>query len=670
METSHQICIILMLIIIVSAGESGLSPDLRISPQASSLIAEPPPPHRAGLEGCHFPVRWEGNWFQSGVHQTITINRNTINTKGRCLEMDGEKYLVYNEKENCYRCGIFHERHYNLITYKETFCITERTSIENLCRTDKFSENLYSMFRLDAVPIDCPFRAPMTFTYNECRNPVSSIEACLKPSQLLFNYQACADIPGSESTVEELSCLGSWKEGSYRYLVGLISYQHHASYEERFRCFVYEKVKKGSIGLGLLGHQGYSNSIVRSSPLTFNSTSSSSSSASLTSDANSNNNNNANSNTVLYRISVGADATCDGLSPYEGSRTMTFRRAVQPPKQCYFPSWLQIHARWHTLDQRTLFMFNSTVMRMANGSKEHVANIGTTTDLNNFANPNVLTSIALCSQIVENPSPDEYTVVLQVTSSQCFLNPSYICSRIVRRDTHIVEMQMGTLTRQADDACHPINFNANQLPYTTLTSSNSAKKRCPSLGHFGITSLAQEGRSVRDTCKNGHRSFSVGCSSKNTMEFRVLCNTDAHPEVVSEYACHGWWEENGINYLITTLTSRSISSPGPRKYCFIYRDMPIPLESKTYQEKLKLRKKSFIGGDDELFQDHDFQRIMQFSAILDSCSRDVSPGIEGFLAFNVTSKGRCNDISGSSIPTLLTDLWLLATIVQMVIAMQ
>ncbi len=76
--------------------------------------------------------------------------------------------------------------------------------------------------------------------------------------------------------------------------------------------------------------------------------------------------------------------------------------------------------------------------------------------------------------------------------------------------------------------------------------------------------------------------------------------------------------------------------------------MPIPLMSKTYQEKLKLNKKYFTRDEDEenvvsVFDqeegDHDFGRIMQFSSIGDSCRRDVSPGIEGFLAFNVTSKG-------------------------------
>ena len=48
-------------------------------------------------ERCSFPVRWEGNWFQSGFHQTLTITRHGINAKGKCLEADGEKFVVYNE---------------------------------------------------------------------------------------------------------------------------------------------------------------------------------------------------------------------------------------------------------------------------------------------------------------------------------------------------------------------------------------------------------------------------------------------------------------------------------------------------------------------------------------------------------------------------------------------
>lgn len=43
-------------------------------------------------------------------------------------------------------------------------------------------------------------------------------------------------------TVEELTCLAAWKDGNARYLVGLVSHNHATSNEERFRCFVYEKL--------------------------------------------------------------------------------------------------------------------------------------------------------------------------------------------------------------------------------------------------------------------------------------------------------------------------------------------------------------------------------------------------------------------------------------------
>ncbi len=50
-----------------------------------------------GGERCVVPNRWEGNWFQSGVHQNIVINSSYISTKGKCLENDGDKFLLYNE---------------------------------------------------------------------------------------------------------------------------------------------------------------------------------------------------------------------------------------------------------------------------------------------------------------------------------------------------------------------------------------------------------------------------------------------------------------------------------------------------------------------------------------------------------------------------------------------
>ncbi|ODN00490.1 hypothetical protein Ocin01_06191 [Orchesella cincta] len=365
-------------------------------------------------EQCQLPARWEGSWFQSGVHQTITINRSTISTKGRCLESEGEKYLLKNEKDNCFRCVVFHEKHLNVLQYKETFCIPDRSPLRTICSTISGDANLFSMFRLDGAPIDCPFKGPLTFTYNrghgDCRYPVSTIESCIHPSRVLLNYQACPDIPGTESAVEELQCLAAWKEGSFRYLVGLIQYRHHASYEERFRCFAYEKSKKGGVFSGNYGN--FANNSAVSLALGSTSKDSASlvsvpaggtSSVAVGSMSTNSNNNNNQQNDLLFRVAMSGDASCNGLLPNEGSRTMLFKKG-STPKPCQFPSWVQAHTQWHTLDQRSTYAFDSSTLRVSNSSDP------------TGISPSTLSMTAVCHQILDNPTLDKVMLVLQSTS--------------------------------------------------------------------------------------------------------------------------------------------------------------------------------------------------------------------------------------------------------------
>ena len=106
---------------------------------------------------------------------------------------------------------------------------------------------------------------------------------------MLLSFQACPDVQGTESTgeplneqltprtiilihispffhlfhvydyvVEELTCLAAWKDGNARYLVGLVSHNHATSNEERFRCFVYEKINSNSGKYGRKLFQFYS----------------------------------------------------------------------------------------------------------------------------------------------------------------------------------------------------------------------------------------------------------------------------------------------------------------------------------------------------------------------------------------------------------------------------
>ena len=87
-----------------------------------------------------------------------------------------------------------------------------------------------------------------------------------------------------------------WKEGSSRYMVGLLQYPHPSSFEDRFRCFVYEKGNKF----------GSSTAVV--------SRTHNHSSASLENEK------------VIFRVAQSGDATCLGLTPYEGSKTLTLNR--------------------------------------------------------------------------------------------------------------------------------------------------------------------------------------------------------------------------------------------------------------------------------------------------------------------------------------------------------
>ncbi|KMQ86277.1 hypothetical protein RF55_14769, partial [Lasius niger] len=70
------------------------------------------------ISECSFPARWEGKWFQSGVRQSIEILKNELSTKGRCLHNEGDKFLLVDQK-SCYRCVVIHEKHPNVLQYKE-----------------------------------------------------------------------------------------------------------------------------------------------------------------------------------------------------------------------------------------------------------------------------------------------------------------------------------------------------------------------------------------------------------------------------------------------------------------------------------------------------------------------------------------------------------------------
>ena len=59
----------------------------------------------------------------------------------------------------------------------------------------------------------------------------------VRQNSYLDLFQACADIKGSESSVEEVQCVAQWKEGSTFFFLGLLNHSHvlPSDYEGRFR---------------------------------------------------------------------------------------------------------------------------------------------------------------------------------------------------------------------------------------------------------------------------------------------------------------------------------------------------------------------------------------------------------------------------------------------------
>ncbi|CAO1439869.1 unnamed protein product [Diamesa serratosioi] len=377
---------------------------------------------------CVFKPQWEGSWFISGVPQTIDIEGSTMSNRGRCIASDGDKFLMVEKR--CHRCVVIYEKHKNVLQYKESMGCRGRDTLQFLCDQIPGDALLYSMFKTDAEPIKCPIKGPYTFTYNrghgECRNPVSNIESCTEESRMLLSFQACPDVAGTESTVEELTCLAAWKDGNARYLVGLVSHNHATSNEERFRCFVYENINRNSGKYGGLSKDDE------------------------------------------YKLAQSGDATCNGLESAEvGSRIMTLRRAP-PVVRCDFPSWFKGPKHWHSLSGNLAYTFHHD-----DGSMHIVKQNG------------YLETRVLCEQINKQTTVEMMAVVHHATGCQS----GFICMMFYRRDTHVAELQMGTPASRLEEACDFDHFDVSRLPFITMLASISESEVCPLEGSYTVRGL-------------------------------------------------------------------------------------------------------------------------------------------------------------------------------------
>ncbi|XP_061381591.1 uncharacterized protein LOC116776565 [Danaus plexippus] len=463
--------------------------------------------------GCTFPPEWTGSWFQSGVPGLISINSTHIQSRGECSETESyDKFLLYDRSFNCYKCMVIHEKHKYVLQYKETFCSPKNT-LSTICEEISGDAPLYSMFRKEPrpEPQPCPFHpAPFTFTYSrglgDCVYPPSRAESCTDDSRLLLRYMACPDVPGTESNVEELVCLATWKEGSTRYLVGQISQVQRrnsiASDEDTYRCFIYK------------GQHGEKST---------------------------------------YIIAQSGDATCNGLSsPTDGSRTMKLTTSDDEHTRCHFPSWIVEHHKWFSLDHTHQYHFttkNATLKVMnADGSFEEKR--------------------LVCHSILEQKDKKHIKLVAHVTrgceSGHVCLSFHY------RVPGAVLELRGGSLWEAPQDACSQnVDSPYVTLITTSLTPMQCPiQGRYSIVGSLSDRrrrrqQLPQGDEGPQEECVAGdYDSISIGCGhSQDTVELKSSCSS-------TMYTCYGGWQEGSRGFLVAAPVARGSSHP--RTFCFMY----------------------------------------------------------------------------------------------------
>ena len=143
---------------------------------------------------------------------------------------------------------------------------------------------------------------------------------------------------------EQLECLAQWKDGSLRYLMGRLQHQGATSDEDRYRCFVYEKIQPPP--------PSTSSSL---SPLLLPSTSSSTSAGER------------HNRQPTFLLAQSGDATCSGLtSPTEGSRTLKLTKGMRNARgvllKRFLSKWKWIPGRIWWKRSRKMFVSSTTDM--------------------------------------------------------------------------------------------------------------------------------------------------------------------------------------------------------------------------------------------------------------------------------------------------------------------
>lgn len=474
------------------------------------LLTTIPLPSHCRWKGkhCALPSGWQGRWFEFGEREAISISNKTMSHKGHCLASKTNKFIFHDRKNRCHRCAVIYQKHHNVIQYKESMCGPSNRKNFNLCYGITADTPLKSMFRLDGTdddPIPCPIGeadAAYQFSYQkghgQCSYPMSSMSMCgPKNSRMVMRYQACADVKGSETSVKEVECYGSWKEGSTFYFLGMLNDSHVRgdNYEGRFRCFAYQKIFNG------------------------------------------------------YKLSQSGDARCDIWSPDEGYITMKINKvSPSPGQECHLPNWvLGEHSSYLSMDKLSNYKFGAST-----NTSLTVTTFGTPSQGSHLkeASASSATKKKLtCSRLVKSEA--NFSRMIMQVNFDC--ESGFICLELVKKSSSVITTRMGRLSRNPDEACDQSLFFDKSTQSTVLVSEKVRNELCPLVGKYSLSRdeprhHLEEGSSADSSnCPSGEPThpkvhLSFGCSGETSFKHFNNCQKNA-ANLFQEFACQGGWRE-------------------------------------------------------------------------------------------------------------------------------
>ncbi|CAK9298508.1 unnamed protein product [Gordionus sp. m RMFG-2023] len=615
-------------------------------------------PSQILAKSCIFPQRWHGSWSQTTFAHNLVINHNEILDKGICLAQVKQRYLLYNEKQNCYQCLFITEKHYNVLQFKESFCVPKDT-LQAICDQIGGDAFLYTLFRSNPSQIKCPFhhqryKFKYRGEYGDCRGDstvnerdkrvkqsFNSLDSCTNPTQLLFRFQSCPDLDGQKGILNfKLSCLAEWKDGNKNYLAGSVEFwDKTAKYfkskkkedhptpqqaiQDKYRCFIYEKNEHG------------------------------------------------------YHLSMSYDSTCFGIfSAKDGPHLFELTsdmESIEKRANCYFPAFFNNHKKWPLLDKSGYFepkivkisanpntdlmnrMIYDNFYPRTHGGRSNFQNIMTRSktislyhkNLNwNYPiekmtcfedlrpKPNLIIDDSrfgeMNSSIDDNNFLPSLHKMIIYSIFGCF--HGYKCLHIHRRSEHVIELQEGILAPSPELACQSEYFDEDRqkasIRFSTLAAevTPSHSSPCPFNGMYEIvTARAQKLKNV-DACDARKLSLiEVGCKNPSIIDIQHICTSRIEMQTISSFKCHAHWQENDLHYLI--------SSEYHSKYlnCFIIKEN-------------KATNTLFISNTQGI------------------CKRNVNPEIDGIMRYHAVSRDICPVYSSSPSIVSLIDIRLLLII--------